>query len=109
MVGITPSTFTITGSGFFPNGNVTINILNSSGTVVASSSSTASSTGALSVSIPSSQILSIAPSTSGTYSGSIVVVDVSTAQASNAVPISLSVIIVQPTISVSSTSFGYTS
>mgnify|MGYP001626210895 FL=1 len=106
---LTPSSFTVTGSGFTSNGSVTIETLNSSGSVVASASTTADSSGNISVTLPSSQISSIGQYTSGTYTGSVVAVDQFTGKSSSPVSITLTVQIVQPTITLSTTSFSYIS
>jgi flagellar hook assembly protein FlgD len=110
MTSLSPSSFTVTGSHFSSNGTVYIQILNSSGSVVATSSTTADSSGNINVTVPSSQVLSIGPSnTTGTYSGSVMAVDQMTGVSSNAVSITLSVTISKPTISLSATSFSYVS
>lgn len=109
MVGVSPANFTITGTGFFPSGSVTIEVMNSAGAVVASSSTTADTNGAINVSVPSSQVLSIGQNVNGTYNGKVQCIDVSTGQSSNAVAITLAVTIVVPTISVSPSNFTYTS
>ena len=110
MTSLSPSSFTVTGSNFTANGSVSIEVLNSSGSVVATSSTTADSSGNISVSVPSSQVLSIGNSnTAGTYSGSVVAVDSFTGVSSNAVNITLSVTIPTPSITLSATSFSYVS
>lgn len=89
MAGIAPASFTVTGSGFTPSGTVQVTVLNSSSSVVASSNTTADATGAINVSIPSSQILPIGLNNPGTYNGFVQCVDTSTNQASNAAGVSL--------------------
>jgi len=111
MTSLSPSSFTVTGSNFSSNGTVYIQILNSSGSVVATSSTTADSSGNISVTIPSTQVLSIGSSnnTSATYTGSVVAVDEMTGKSSNAVSITLNVTIQTPQITLSTTSFSYVS
>jgi hypothetical protein len=111
-LGTSPSTFTVTGSGFTPNGSVTINILNSSGSVISYYTATADSNGALNgstgVSLPSSLIDGIGSASNGTYNGSVQAVDVSTSVDSNKVSITLTVQIIAPSIAVTPTAFTYT-
>jgi len=110
MTSLSPSSFTVTGSNFTANGNVEIEVLNSSGSVVSNASTTADSSGNISVSLPSSLVLSIGTSnTTGTYSGRVVAVDEFTGVSSNAVSITLSVSIATPSITTSTTSFSYVS
>ena len=106
-LGITPATFTITGSGFTPSGGVAIEVLNSSSSVVASTSTTADSNGDINATVQSSLILSIGQNKTGTYNGSIVLVDSSTGVSSNGLAISMSVIVVTPSISMSPTTFTF--
>jgi len=110
MTSLSPSSFTVTGSNFSSNGTVYIQVLNSSGSVVATSSTTADSSGNISVTVPSTQVLSIGTSnTTGTYTGSVVAVDEMTGKSSNAVSITLNVTIQTPQITLSTTSFSYVS
>jgi len=110
MTGVSPSSFTVTGSNFTANGSVDIEVLNSSGSVVAEATTTADSSGNISVTVPSTQVLAIGTSnTTGTYSGSVVAVDEFTGKSSNAVSITLNVTIATPSITLSTTSFSYVS
>jgi len=109
MTGVSPSSFTVTGSNFTANGSVDIETLNSSGSVVGKATTTADSSGNISVTLPSTQILPIGLNTTGTYSGSVVAVDEFTGKSSNAVTVTLSVTIATPSITLSTTSFSYVS
>ena len=107
-MGISPLTFTVTGSNFTANGGVSIHVLNSSGTIVGTTSVSAGSTGSISASIDSSIILSIGSNTPGVYNGSIVAVDQFTTTASNSIAIVLTVSApAVPTISLSNSNFTY--
>jgi hypothetical protein len=111
-LGITPATFVITGSGFTPNGGVTVNVLNSSGAVVAAANYTADSNGALNgsngISVPSALIESIGQNANGTYNGSVDVIDGATGVLSNSKAVVLNVTVIVPTIAISATTFAFT-
>jgi len=90
MGSMSPSSFTVTGTGFTANGDVAVKILNSSGYPVAATVATADGSGNISVSFPGTQVLSIgAYDTPGTYYGSVIAIDMSTNLSSNAVGITL--------------------
>jgi len=103
MASISPTTFGVTGKDFTANGSVSIEVLNSSGSIVSVSSTTADSNGNFSVSLPSSQVLSIGQSSPGTYSGSVVAVDSFTGVSSNSVGITLNVTTTTTTTTTTST------
>ncbi len=90
MPTISPSSFGITGSGFTANGTVTIEVLNSSGAVVATSTTTADSSGGLSATLDSSILSGLIPSSGGSVSGYVVAIDTFTNAQSNKVQVSLS-------------------
>lgn len=106
MAVISPANFTVSGSGFTPSGALSIELLLSNGNEGIAWSTTASSTGTLSVSLSSTGIETLAPSLTspGTYTGVIWVYDSTTQAYSNQIGVSL-VISSAPTISVSPTAF----
>ena len=91
MSSTSPATFMVAGSSFTPNGSATIQVLNSSGAVVATTTTSTDEYGSFNVTPPSSLILSIGLSGPGTYNGSVVAIDSATGSKTAPTPISLTV------------------
>jgi len=91
MTGYNPSSFTITGSGFTPNGGIGLNISNGITSFTAVSNTTADSNGNINITVPSS-ILNIGSNTpTGAYNGSIEAIDSTTGIKSNTINITITV------------------
>ena len=107
MTGFSPANFTVSGSGFTPGGSVAINVLNSSGSIVGTTNTTADSNGDINDTVGSSLLSAIGSNTAGTYYGSVEAVDSTTGIKSNVISVTLTVTMPTPQITLSTTSFTY--
>jgi hypothetical protein len=112
-MGVSPSTFTVTGSGFTPGGSVAIDILNSGksnvGTVYETADSSGNLNGSSGFSITSVDLEPITSPSAGTYYGYIQCYDQSSGIYSNQVQVAVTVQIVNPAVSVTPSPFNITS
>lgn len=107
MAVLSPSSETVSGSGFTPNATVAINIYSPSGTIVAKQAAAASSAGTISAVVPAGAITPLIGQSPGTYTGYLQAVDPFIGK-SNKVNISITYTAATPAISLSAISFTYT-
>jgi len=99
MGSFNPSSFTVKGSGFTPNGGVDIDTLNSSGKLIGTTYTQADSNGNIYAVVNTDLFTYAIQSTTGTYYGGVQTVDETTNNKSNVVNVTITV--TAPTISAS--------